>query len=149
MFAIGIDNFKYNQNVGTLMRSAANLGADWIFTIGNPYKRQSSDTVDSAQHLSVKNFTTAYDLAQYCKENDYNIVGIEINDQAKNLISFDHPVNSVYILGKESSGLTKETKLLCDCLVQLDTKYCMNVSCIGSIVMYDRIFKQGMYGGGT
>jgi len=44
-FGIGIQNIKTESNIGTLWRSANILGADFIYTIGKRYKKQSSDTM--------------------------------------------------------------------------------------------------------
>jgi tRNA(Leu) C34 or U34 (ribose-2'-O)-methylase TrmL len=43
-FEIGIYHPKTRNNVGTLWRSAYQLGASGLFTIGRRYERQSSDT---------------------------------------------------------------------------------------------------------
>lgn len=43
-FEIGIFHSKTEQNIGTLWRSAYQLGASGIFTIGKRYKEMSSDT---------------------------------------------------------------------------------------------------------
>ena len=40
-FGIGIFHAKNEENIGTLWRSASILGADFIFTIGKPYRHQS------------------------------------------------------------------------------------------------------------
>ena len=43
-FGIGIQNGKTPENLGVLRRSAKNLGASFIFTIGNRYQKQAYDT---------------------------------------------------------------------------------------------------------
>jgi hypothetical protein len=43
-FGIGILNGKTPENLGVLWRSAQNLGASYIFTIGNRYAKQACDT---------------------------------------------------------------------------------------------------------
>ena len=43
-FGIGIQNGKTPENLGVLWRSAQNLGANFIFTIGNRYAKQACDT---------------------------------------------------------------------------------------------------------
>ena len=48
-FGIGIQNGKTPENLGVLWRSAQNLGASFIFTIGNRYAKQACDT-----HNAVK-----------------------------------------------------------------------------------------------
>ena len=43
-FGIGIQNGKTPENLGVLWRSAQNMGASFIFTIGNRYAKQACDT---------------------------------------------------------------------------------------------------------
>ena len=45
--AIGIVGAKNEQNVGTLWRSAFQLGAAFIFTVGTRYRSQTTDTLKS------------------------------------------------------------------------------------------------------
>ena len=46
-FGIGIQNGKTPENLGVLWRTAQNLGASFIFTIGNRYASQACDTKNS------------------------------------------------------------------------------------------------------
>jgi len=46
-FGIGIQNGKTPENLGVLWRTAQNLGATFIFTIGNRYAKQACDTHDA------------------------------------------------------------------------------------------------------
>ena len=42
-FEIGIYQPKYEENIGTLMRSAYQLGAAGVFTVGKRYRKQVGD----------------------------------------------------------------------------------------------------------
>lgn len=41
---------KKEVNLGTLMRSAFNFGAAYVFTVGRRYSEQASDTVRAVRH---------------------------------------------------------------------------------------------------
>ena len=138
-FGIGVENIKYKQNLGTLWRSAINLGADYIFTIGSRYKHQSSDTVKAFRHIPLFHYDS---IDSFNKPMDSKLIGIEITEGAKNLISYRHPKSACYLLGAEDHGLSKEALSKCDEVVMFDSKFCMNVSCAGSILMWDRFSKK-------
>src|SRR6185312_839940 len=56
-FEIGIIRGKCPMNVGTLWRSAFQMGASGIFTIGKRYPNQCSDTVKAYRHIPCREFS--------------------------------------------------------------------------------------------
>lgn len=139
-FGIGIQNTKTEQNIGTLWRSASIMGASFIFTIGKRYKKQASDTMASWKHIPLYNYETFEDFYK-AMPYDCRLIGIELDKESIPVEEFRHPERSVYLLGAEDTGLTKEAISKCNQLVQLPGNYCMNVAVAGSIIMYDRIIK--------
>ncbi|MCD2260188.1 RNA methyltransferase [Psychroserpens luteolus] len=136
-FGIGIQNGKTPENLGVLWRSAQNLGASFIFTIGNRYAKQSSDThnaVKSMPYFHYENFDEFYkNLPKGAR-----IVGVELTDEAKDLETFNHPRRCVYLLGAEDHGLSHKAIEKSHFLVKFKSQLSLNVSVAGSIVMYDR-----------
>ena len=61
-FEIGIYHTKTSANVGTLWRSAYQLGAMGIFTIGKRYPKQASDTVKCFKHVPMREFVCFEDF---------------------------------------------------------------------------------------
>ena len=61
-FGIGIQNGKTPQNLGVLWRSAQNLGASFIFTIGNRYAKQACDTHDAVKAMPYFHYDTFDDF---------------------------------------------------------------------------------------
>jgi len=57
-FEIGISHPRSDENIGTLWRSAYQLGAAGIFTIGRPYKHQTSDVVRAEYQLPLRHYQT-------------------------------------------------------------------------------------------
>jgi tRNA G18 (ribose-2'-O)-methylase SpoU len=57
------------------------------------------------------------------------------------LVSFDHPDRAIYLLGAEDRGLSQEALEISDHIVEIPTKYCLNVASTGSIILYDRLSK--------
>jgi len=136
-FGIGIENTKTEQNIGTLWRSASIMGASFMFTIGNRYKRQASDTMQSWRHIPLYNYETFEDFYK-SMPYDCQLIGIELDVKSIMLNDFKHPERCIYLLGAEDIGLSKKAMEKCKDIVQLQGDYCMNVAVAGSIIMYDR-----------
>jgi tRNA (guanosine-2'-O-)-methyltransferase len=136
-FAIGIQNGKTIENIGTLWRSANIMGAAFIFSIGRRYKKQSSDTLQSWRHIPLFNFETLDDFYKAIPY-DCQLIGVEIDERSQPIKQFKHPERAIYLLGAEDYGLTKEALEKCHKIVQLPGNYCLNVAVAGSIVMFDR-----------
>jgi len=139
-FGIGCFNMKNNLNYGTLFRTAQIFNADFIFLIGKRFKRQSSDSMNSAKHMP---------LYEYSDINDFNghrpysckLIGIELLQTAIPLKEYNHPKRACYLLGAEDNGLSELSISYCDDIVYLPGERSLNVSVAGSIVLYDRISK--------
>ncbi len=138
-FGIGIYHPKTIENLGTLWRSAHNLGADFIFTIGDRYHKQRSDTTKAYKHIPLWKFDTFEDF----KNNlpvEAEMIFIEQTAGARNLKDVVHPETAVYILGAEDEGVPTEL-MVGHQKVFIETPMCLNVAVAGSIVMYDRSIK--------
>ena len=57
-----------------------------------------------------------------------------------------HPERAVYLLGSETDGLSPEALEHCADVVQIPGEFSLNVSVAGSIVLYDRLLKNGSFG---
>ena len=136
--AIGIWHTKNAVNVGTLVRSARIMGADFVFTIGRRYKSQSSEC-KHGRHIPILHFDSVEAWRQAMPANA-RLVAIEMADGASNLVDFKHPQRAIYLLGAEDHGLSAEMMRGCQ-VVQMDGAYSLNVAVAGSIVLYDRAAK--------
>lgn len=140
-FGIGIYQTKNWLNVGTLWRTAHNLGAAFIFTIGTRYKKQASDTTTAMDSIPLVRYPTLEDF-QRCRPIDCRLVGVEQAGGAVSLVTFEHPEKALYLLGAEDTGLPEAVIQKCQSLVQIPSKSCLNVAVAGSIVLYDRVAKR-------
>jgi len=136
-FGIGIQNGKTPENLGVLWRSAQNLGASFIFTIGNRYAKQACDTHNAVKSMPYFHYKTFEDFFNNMPKGA-RLVGVELTDTAENLETFYHPRRCVYLLGAEDHGLSKEAVAKSHFLVKFKSQLSLNVSVAGSIVMYDR-----------
>ncbi len=136
-FGIGIQNGKTPENLGVLWRSAQNLGASFIFTIGNRYAKQACDTHNAVKSMPYYHYNTFEEFLKN-QPKGTRIVGVELDESAQDLEEFHHPRRCVYLLGAEDHGLTKEAIEKSHFLVKFKSQLSLNVSVAGSIIMYDR-----------
>lgn len=135
-YAIGIFEPKTETNLGTLWRSAHNFGADFIFTIGNRYHKQYSDTTKAERHIPLYHYKDWQDFLGHLPSG-CDIVCIEQADGSRNVKNFVHPERAVYVLGAEDHGIPEEL-MRGHQKVHIDTPMCLNVAVAGSIILYDR-----------
>ena len=70
---------------------------------------------------------------------------VELVDEAIDLPSFRHPARAAYILGPEKGSLGPETLAICDHVIKIPTKFCINVATAAAIVLYDRTISLGKF----
>jgi len=136
-FGIGIQNGKTPENLGVLWRSAQNMGASFIFTIGNRYAKQACDTHNAVKSMPYFHYATFDDFFAHIPKGAM-LVGVEKTAQAESLETFKHPKRCVYLLGAEDHGLSKKAIEKSHFLVQFTSELSLNVAVAGSIIMYDR-----------
>ena len=138
-FEIGVYAPKHEVNVGTLWRSAYQLGAAGIFIVGGRFAKQSSDTYGAWKHIPLRVFA---DWKDFLKARPYAAPLIAVEMGGTPLRTFTHPERAIYLMGAEDNGLPQRVLKDCQQVVSLEasgqTSY--NVAVAGSIVMYDRVF---------
>ncbi|RZS99844.1 RNA methyltransferase [Aquimarina brevivitae] len=136
-FGIGIQNGKTPENLGVLWRSAQNLGASFIFTIGNRYAKQACDTHNAVKSMPYFHYKDFDDFFKHLPKGAM-LVGVEKTEDALPIEDFKHPKRCVYLLGAEDHGLSNKAIEKSHFLVQFKSELSLNVAVAGSIVMYDR-----------
>ena len=147
-YGIGIEHPKTIQNIGTLWRSAFCFGASFIFTIGDRYRKQCSDTLNTPKHIP---YFRLDNIDQFKRFIPYDCipVGIELFAESQSLETFSHPERAIYILGPEDGGISREMKNICKYLIKFKSLYCLNVASAGTVIMYDRQTKRDLNDRGT
>lgn len=136
-FEIGIYRGKCEANVGTLWRSASQMGATGIFTVGRRYPNQCSDTTKAHRHIPLREYadmdTFIASLPQSCP-----VIAIEMG--GKPLANFVHPESAIYLLGAEDHGIPDAALARCHHVISLPSvrTASYNVAVAGSLVMFDR-----------
>ena len=140
-FEIGIYRPKTPMNLGTLWRTASQLGAVGIFVISQRWpEKQSSDTLNTWKHIPLRKFG---DMDEFLAAQPYScpLVGVEMG--GKPLQGYTHPERATYLLGAEDNGLPKDVLRHCQAVVELPSlrTASFNVAVAGALVMYDRLVK--------
>jgi len=141
-FEIGIYHIKREVNLGTLWRSAYQLGASGIFTINMRYKRQASDTTAAFSRIPLRHFP---DFEAFNDNRPYGAMLIGIEMGGTKLNDFIHPERAIYLLGAEDHGLPQAILDKCQQVVSIEAlrMESYNVAVAGSIVMWHRLVQRG------
>ena len=142
-FAIGAEGISKPMNLGALMRTAHAFGASFTFSVDaakNLRETYQADTSKSFEHVPHYPWATLADmqLPKGCQ-----LVGVELTEEAVELPSFRHPPSAAYVLGREKGDLTPEMLARCIHVVKIPTRFCINLSLAGALVMYDRVMSMG------
>lgn len=142
-FSIGAEGISKPMNLGALMRTAHAFGASFVYSVNAASKVRDAykaDTSKSFEHLPYYQWDSIDEMAL---PKGCQLVGIELTDDAVELPRFRHPPAAAYVLGREKGDLTPEMLSKCTHVVKIPTKFCINVSLAGALVMYDRHLSMG------
>jgi tRNA G18 (ribose-2'-O)-methylase SpoU len=144
-FAIGVEGVSKAANVGALLRTAHAFDASFVFTIGAVYERDAGRAADTADTPDAVPLYAFPDLAAVKLPQGCVLVGVEIADDAIELPSFQHPRQAAYVLGPERGALSPGLVARCRYVVKIPTRFSINLSLAGALVMYDRLITLGRF----
>ncbi len=142
---IGAEGVSKSANMGALLRTAHAFGAAFCFSVGAGWDARAgrqSDTADTPAHVPFYRFPT---IEQMVLPGGCTLVGIELLDDAADLPSFRHPLRAAYVLGPERAGLSPAMLARCRHVVRIPTRFALNLSVAGALVLYDRLLQHGRY----
>ncbi|MEM8772129.1 MAG: RNA methyltransferase [Pseudomonadota bacterium] len=142
-FGVGAERISKPMNLGAILRTGHAFGASFAFSINAHHATREvrwADTANSADHIPYYEWNGLNDmrLPKGCV-----LVGVELDPTAVMLPSFKHPINAAYLFGPEKGDLSEDAKAACAHLVQIPTKFCVNLSVAAAVVMYDRVLSLG------
>jgi tRNA G18 (ribose-2'-O)-methylase SpoU len=108
-FAVAIENWQHDMNIGTVVRTAnAFLAAEVIIVGRRRWNRRGAMVTDRYQH--IRHVDSAAELAAYAEANGYVIVAIDNLPGAVPIETISLPYKALLLFGQESSGLTREAR---------------------------------------
>ena len=144
-FAIGAEGISKPMNLGALMRTANAFGASFVFTVEAEQNLKLAYKADTSKTFGHLPWYAWESVGEMNLPKGCQVVGVELTDDAVDLPTFRHPQAAAYVLGPERGSLSPEMTALCDHVVKIPTKFCINVSLAGALVMYDRHLSMGSH----
>jgi len=144
-FAIGSERISKAMNLGALMRTAHAFGASYVFSIEAEHQLKEAYAADTSKTAGQIPYYQYDRIEELQMPRGCQLVGVELTDDAVMLPTFRHPMQAAYILGPEKGNLSQGIIDRCDHVVKIPTKFCINVSLAGALVMYDRHLAFGGY----
>ena len=142
-FSVGVEGVSKARNLGAVMRTAHAFGASFIFSIKAEDRARElfqTDTAKTALNLPYYAWDRLDDMAL---PRGCQLVGVELTDDGVDLPSFRHPRAAAYVLGPERGSLSPALLERCAHVVQIPTRFCVNLSVAAAITLYDRTVNLG------
>ena len=138
MFGIGLDNPKFDANVGAALRALHVYGGSFMAISGHRYSSAATDTMKAVRQIPVvHNLGDLHDAIPFgCVP-----VAVDLVDGATSLVDYEHPKFAFYVFGAEDSTLGARVLDWCRDTVYVPTSGCMNLAATVNVVLYDRMAK--------
>ena len=135
---IAIENWQHDLNIGSIVRTANAFNASYVHIVGKrDWNKRGAMVTD--RYLNVLHHPTIADCAQWCKENETPIIGIDNVPGSKHLEGAELPEKCVLLFGQEGAGMSDEGIAICTVLYAIEqygSTRSMNASAAGAIAMY-------------
>ncbi len=108
-FAVAIENWRHDLNIGTVVRTANAFLAGEVVIVGRRrWNRRGAMVTDRYQH--IRHVPDAVALAAYAAEAGYTVIAIDNLPGAVPLETAQLPQRSLLLFGQEGSGLSDEAR---------------------------------------
>jgi tRNA (guanosine-2'-O-)-methyltransferase len=147
--AIILENIQSPFNVGSIVRTAAAMGAERLYLSGGTPPLKSPGVQKAAmgtdRYLQTDVFATVAEAAAKARADGYRIVALELADDAVPLVSTDLATDICLVVGHEDRGVTAEALALSDVVAfvpQLGRVGSLNVASALAVGCYE-VRRQG------
>ena len=138
-------NFRIDDNLGYLIRSAACFGAERLYVVGHVPERSciKASSGSLIDYVEIIPFATPRDFVDHAKSEGIQIVTAELVEGARSLSSyiFDYSRPIALVVGNEQSGVPAEIISNSD-VIYIDMPgvgYCLNTSQAANILIYESV----------
>jgi tRNA G18 (ribose-2'-O)-methylase SpoU len=137
-FAVAIENWRHDLNIGTVVRTANAFLAREVIIVGNRrWNRRGAMVTDRYQH--IRHVPSAADLAAHAADTGYDVIGIDNLPGSVPLETFALPVNALLLFGQEGTGLSvaaREIATTTCSIAQYGSTRSMNAGVAAGIAMH-------------
>lgn len=144
--AIGLENPKTPDNVGSVLRAVGCFNAQAVYYTGQRYDiaaKHQTDTKNVQQRVTLARTDDWSALKAQLPEGT-KIVCVELALGAMSLPEFEHPERALYVFGPEDGSLPKSVVSEADAVVYIPTIGCLNLAATVNVLLYDRLLKRGL-----
>lgn len=139
------DSFKTPENIGSIIRLAANVGCRKVISIGGGtykswrVKRTACMAIDYVELLEMETSDFVSHISEIIPDG-YQIVAVETSPTATNIFKTELPRRAVLVLGSEINGVCDEVLGLCPIQVYIPMTgpaTSMNVATAASVAIFE------------
>lgn len=147
--AVLLHNIRSTHNVGSVFRTADAAGVSRVYLTGytptptDRFGRARKDIAKTAlgaeQFLPWEHYASPSRLISKLKKGGWYIVGVEQDTQARDYRRFKLKGKTLFILGNEVAGISKDIRKRCDSLIEIPMhgrKESLNVSVAAGIILF-------------
>ena len=137
-FAVAIENWQHDMNIGSIVRTANAFAAETVHVIGRKrWNKRGAMVTDRYQH--VLHHETVAEFVEWARVKELPIIAIDNVPGSVPLERFAMPEACILLFGQEGPGLTDEAVAAADAVVEI-TQYgstrSINASAAAAIAMH-------------
>lgn len=136
---VGLWQPKNASNIGSILRASGCFGVDLVAVEGRRYSNSATDTQKAWKHIPFLETESLLSLAP----KGCTIVAVDLVPNAHDLRTYCHPERAFYIFGGEDRTLDESILSKANQRVMIPSAHCLNLAACVSIVLYDRLAKNG------
>jgi tRNA G18 (ribose-2'-O)-methylase SpoU len=137
-FAVAIENWRHDLNIGTVVRTANAFLAREVIIVGRRrWNRRGAMVTDRYQH--IRHVETMSALSEYAMESGYELVAVDNLPGAVPLESSALPRRAILLFGQEGTGLSDEARAAATCtysIAQYGSTRSINAGVAAGIAMH-------------
>ena len=138
-------NFRVDDNLGYLVRSAACFGAERLYVIGHVPERSNIKATSGSliDYVEIVQFSTPSEFVSRMQLEGIQIIAGELVEKAESLVTynfnFDRPI--CVVAGNEETGVPAEILQSGDVvhIPMPGVGYCLNTSQAANILLYEAV----------
>ncbi len=137
-FAVAIENWQHDMNIGSIVRTANAFAAETVHIIGRRrWNKRGAMVTDRYQH--VLHHATVEDFAEWAHAHSLPIIAIDNVPGSVPIETFALPEACILLFGQEGPGLSAEAVSAADAVVEI-TQYgstrSLNASAAAAVAMH-------------
>lgn len=142
-----LDRVQDQGNLGTIIRSADAFGIHQIICTQGTADVYSPKVLRSTMGSILREKIIYVDdikKIERLKNKGFNIVGTTLNDKSMSIEKFDFLKKSVFVIGNEANGISKDIENICDYFIKIPmtgSTESLNVAVATSIILYKQFKK--------